>query len=266
MSGLKVVDPAAQAEFTRRVRILFPRSHQWEEHYVEHEMAHVRHLLVPGLCPVEGARALEFGCNIGATAVVLAHLGAQVTAADVEPEFLELAELNARRYGLSGRIRFEHIVPGGRLPLLDGSVGVITCNSVLEYVPHTQLRAALRELDRVLEPAGRLLVFGTSNRLWPREMHSRRWLTNYLPRWLDSRLRAPIQRGVWPWQLRLAFPSYRDVLAGEGSAAYLRAKRRMGLRGPKRVALELLSGVMGMTGLSPGLLAPNITLLLEKPR
>jgi 2-polyprenyl-3-methyl-5-hydroxy-6-metoxy-1,4-benzoquinol methylase len=266
MSSLQIVDPVAEAEFTRRLRILFPRSHQWEERYVEHEMAHVRHLLVPGLCPVEGARVLEFGCNIGATAVVLAHLGAQVTAVDIDGDLLEIAALNARRYGLGERIHFERLVSGGRLPLLDDAVSVITCNSVLEYVPHAQLRAVLRELDRVLEPGGRLLVFGTSNRLWPREVHSQRWLTNYLPRWLDSWLGARIQRGVWPWQLRRGFPCYRDVLAGDGSTAYLRAKRRMGLRGPKRVALEVLSGVMGTTGLSAGLLAPNITLLLEKPR
>ena len=266
MRALQVVDPAAEAEFALRVRVRFPRSHEWEEAYVEHEMAHVRHLLGPGLCPVEGTRVLEFGCNVGATAVVLAHLGADVTAVDVDDDILEIAALNARRYGFGERIHFQRLVGRERLPFPDGTLGVIICNSVLEYVSHSDLRAVLRELDRVLGPGGRLLVCGTSNRLWPRELHSRSWFTNYLPRRLDRWIGMPAHRGVWPWELLREFPGYRDVLAGSGSAAYRRAKGQMGLRGPKRIALEVLSRIAPVTGLSPGLLAPTITLLLEKPQ
>lgn len=49
-----------------------------------------------------------------------------------------------------------------------------SCNSVLEYVQLRHLADLLLEIDRVLAPGGVLLVLGTSNRLWPREVHSGR--------------------------------------------------------------------------------------------
>jgi 2-polyprenyl-3-methyl-5-hydroxy-6-metoxy-1,4-benzoquinol methylase len=49
----------------------------------------------------EGRSGLELGCNVGATATVLALMGARVTAVDIKEEFCALAALNASRYGVT---------------------------------------------------------------------------------------------------------------------------------------------------------------------
>ena len=55
-----------------------------------------------------------------------------------------------------------------------------------------------RELNRVLKPDGLLLVFGTSNRLSPVEMHSGESFNNYIPRRFDQVLGRQRERGVSP--------------------------------------------------------------------
>ena len=262
---LEVVDAGADDRFRLWVRELFPDSHEWEERYVEHEISHVGPMLTAGLFDLEGASVLEFGCHTGATAIVLAHHGAEVTAVDVNSGLLELAALNAQRYGVSSLIQFRLLTAGQRLPFADAVFGAITCNSVLEYVARPHLTVVLDELDRVLRPGGFLLVFGTSNALWPIEVHSRRWLVNYVPVVLDRWLPRPIQRGVSPWRLRRRFASYRNVMLREGAAAYISAKRAMGLRGWKVAALRIITVLGRPLGVTPGILTPSMTLLLRKP-
>src|ERR1700761_2427104 len=92
-------DAAADQQFQLAVREQHPKSYEFEARYVDHEMAHVGHLFASGVCPVQGKEVLEFGCNIGATSIVLAHYGAQVTAVDINPTSLEIARLNTKRYG-----------------------------------------------------------------------------------------------------------------------------------------------------------------------
>ena len=187
-------------------------------------MAHFAHVLRAGLCPTAGSTVLEFGCNIGATSIILAHAGAAVVACDVSSEYLALAQLNARRYGVLDAVRLLRIAGTGALPFKDGAFDLIVCNSVLEYLPPTELPHALRELDRVLAVGGYMIVWGTSNRLWPVEAHSRRWFANYVPRAVDRFLRRPLQRGIWPWEIQRALGSYDDVLHQVAPAQYLRAR------------------------------------------
>ena len=117
---------------------------------------------------------LEFGCNIGASSIVMAHLGRPscIVACDISDTLLTLARLNAARYGVSDAIQFVRLQEDARLPFGDSTFDVITCNSVLEYVKPAHLPYIQSELDRVLRPGGHVVVFGTSNRLWPIE-HTR---------------------------------------------------------------------------------------------
>lgn len=50
---------------------------------------------------LEGLRALDLGCGLGALGVSAASQGANVVCADIAPEALELAQLNARKNQLS---------------------------------------------------------------------------------------------------------------------------------------------------------------------
>lgn len=262
----RVCDAVADQQFQRKVWQQYPQSYEFESRYVEHEMSHIGHLFASGLCPVAGREVLEFGCNIGATSIVLEHYGAEVTAVDVSAESIELARLNARRYGMANRIRFRLLHPGQRLPFASSSFDVITCNSVLEYVRPELLMQVQRELDRVLRPGGLLLVFGTSNRLSPVEPHSGKWLVNYLPRFFDRLIGKSMERGVSPWRIRNGFGAeYEDLFSGrEGTEQYLELKQGMGLNGWRLRVLRSAAPILAASGLSPGLLLPYATALLRK--
>jgi SAM-dependent methyltransferase len=258
-------DTAADHEFQTAVREQFPDSFEFEARYVEHEMAHIGQLFATGVCPVEGRGVLEFGCNIGATSIVLAHYGAQVTAVDVHPAYLELARLNTKRYGSSG-IQFHLLREGERLPFAEATFDVVTCNSVLEYVRPDLLAGVQRELNRVLRPGGLLLVWGTSNRLSPVEMHSKEWFNNYIPRRFDRVLGRERARGVSPWKLRQGFgPRYDNLLSGlTGTRHYIELKRRMGWSGWKFRLLRSLGTLFAVSPVSLALVMPYATVLLYK--
>lgn len=260
-----VSDTAADRQFQRAIRAQYPESYEFEARYVEHELSHIGQMFAASLCPVEGMQVLEFGCNIGATSIVLAHYGARVTAVDINPACLETSRLNARRYGITA-IRFELAHEGLPLPFADKTFQMVTCNSVLEYVRPELLAGVQRELGRVLKPGGLMLVFGTSNRLWPVEAHSGELFNNYIPRRFDELSGRQRERGVWPWKLRCGFgPRYDNVFSGwAGAQRYIQVKRMMGLTGPK---LKLLSAVGQFAAISPislPLLMPFATVLLRK--
>ncbi|MFO7177358.1 MAG: TIGR04290 family methyltransferase [Pseudomonadota bacterium] len=55
---------------------------------------------------LSGATVLDIGCNAGFYSLELAKRGAEVTAIDVDPHYLEQARWAAERYGLARSIRF----------------------------------------------------------------------------------------------------------------------------------------------------------------
>jgi SAM-dependent methyltransferase len=185
-----------------------------------------------------------------------------VSAADVGPRVVELARLNAQRYQ-ADNIEFKLLTRGEKLPYEPG-FDLITCNSVLEYVLPEELPQVMQELDRVLKPGGLLLVLGTSNRLSPREVHSRRWLSNYLPRPVD-RLLGFRQRGIFPWAVRGQLAGYRDVVAADRGEKYFDLRKRLGDPAAKLTALYALAKLGSVFGLSAGEVTPSFLQVLQKP-
>lgn len=262
----KIRNSEARDQFRATARRLgLDPDNLWVGGYVDYEWHHGRHVLDTAGIKVPDAKVLEFGCNFGATSIMLATLGARVTGVDVNSDHVELARLNAASYGLESRIEVLHVPDTTRLPFADEQFDLVTCNSVLEYVPHAILKTVQREIDRVLKRGGNILVGGSSNRLWPREIHSRRWLVNYLPRCVDSLLSTDFQRGVFPWQVRFGFgPQYRDAGLADGGVSYLEARRRMGVTKRRRMLLSAAIAVLYPLRISVGLLTPSISLQLRK--
>jgi len=261
----RVVDADADGRFRELARALsLDPAARFVGGYVDWEWGHVRHVFDGLVEPVRGRAVLEIGCNLGATAIVLAALGADVTAVDPNVRYLELAQANAARHGVAGRITFLHVTDSTHLPFDRGRFDWVSCNSVLEYVPPEVLPGVLRELDRVLRPGGIAAVVGTSNRLWPRENHSRRWFVNYLPRWVDHLSGRRWARGVGVWQIRRELHAYDDLTRARGGRLYVALKARMGVRGRKLLVLDAASRVLGALGISPGALAPTTSLVLRK--
>jgi SAM-dependent methyltransferase len=265
----RIVDPVADARFREIAREVSKNPDDvWFGKYVEYEWEHGRHIFETLPEPLEGRKVLEFGHNMGATSIVLAHLGAAVTAVEVSPRLHEVAKVNAARYGVGDRIRFVlNDKTPSVLPFPDAAFDVISCNSVLEYVDHPILPAVLRELHRVLKPGGLVVITATASRFSPREVHSGRWLVNYLPRWVDRIVaKGPIQRGLWPWELRWGFGGgYRNLDVQDRGRAYVEARRRIGASKGKCLVASVLGRILSPFGLTVGLVARNISMTLRKP-
>jgi 2-polyprenyl-3-methyl-5-hydroxy-6-metoxy-1,4-benzoquinol methylase len=210
---------------------------------------------------IQGKLGLEFGCNVGASAILLSRLGARVTAVDADRRYVRIAELNARRYGETA-IQFKWIPAGTTLPYSANSFDFVTCASVLEYVSPQHLSLVIKEIDRLLIPGGILLVLGTRNRLAPREVHSRRWLSNYIPiRW-DRRL-GHRQRGIFPWQITRNLRDYVDLVKND-KEKYFSARKKAGDGRAKIGSLRIMAATARLLGLSCGAVTPSFFLALRK--
>lgn len=98
---------------------------------------------------VSGPRILEVGVGTGAVAAPLAEMaGVPVLGLDVSPAMLALA-----RDRLAGRVA---IGDAERLPVATGSVDGVVAVWLLQLVP--DIGTVLREIARVLRPAGRAVV------------------------------------------------------------------------------------------------------------
>lgn len=99
---------------------------------------------------------VDIGCGFGSLAVYFAHLGAAVTAIDVNSERLEVGESVARECGLD--ISWVH---GSlqELPLPSGRFDIAVLNNSLCYVvPRAERLISLVQVRRALRPGGWLLM------------------------------------------------------------------------------------------------------------
>jgi ubiquinone/menaquinone biosynthesis C-methylase UbiE len=255
ITTLEVVDETAHRQFCDlAVQNGLGLDSRFGGGYVQHELARVCHVLEE-ICPVADKHLLEFGCNIGATAIVAERLGAIVTGIDINLNMITLAHVNAARFG-ARHCSFVHVPDTRRLAFEDHSFDIVLCNSVLEYVQASHRPAVLSELDRVLRPTGLLVFHGTSNRLWPREVHSRSFLGNWVPIWLAPGTR----RGVNPFGVRRAFAAYEDRLLGNRKA-FVSIKTKQGM---PRVTANVLSTAAAAMHVSAGMLLPSFILVLRK--
>jgi SAM-dependent methyltransferase len=253
-------DPDRQRAFADAARAAgLDPADRWVGGYVDYEWDHLRALLeVYGVRP-EGLAALEFGCNMGASGVVLARLGAEVTGVDVDLAHVRIAQANIALHGVEERARAIHVADTRAMPFADGAFDLAIANSVLEYVAPDQLAEVMAEIHRVLRPGATLLICGTASRLAPREVHSRRWLVNYLPRTLDPLFGRALQRGLSPRHLARALRGRFEVRQG---ARWIAARRR--LHGRASVPVTLVDRLGRMLGVAPGWLGPHIELVLRR--
>lgn len=126
-------------------------------------------------------RLLDFGSGPGCSATAIARdLGARVTGVEPSLGIKPVAELWPQAYDVQEKIDFHFISDTLNLPFEDATYDYVLTSSSLEYMPGDRGRY-IREMVRVLKPGGRLIVAGTSNAAWPREVHSGTWLLNWMP-------------------------------------------------------------------------------------
>ncbi len=249
------------AETARRLGL--DPDNRWVGGYVDCQWKCLPPILSAYRLDIRGKRLLEFGSNVGASSVVLAGLGAHVDAVDIRADLVTLARANARFHGVD--VIFHH-TEKTRLPFASSSFDFVLCNSVLEYVDAGDLAEVILELNRVLASGGHILITGTSNRLWPQEVHSRRWLTHWLPSRIEALLRRnACERGVNPFSLLKNFGHQYDVVdVDDNGYSWLAARAAIRRRAVAPFHYRALAALARTFRIAPGCLAPNISMLLKK--
>jgi ubiquinone/menaquinone biosynthesis C-methylase UbiE len=128
-------------------------------------------LIRPGAFDVRGCkRILDAGCGNGRySRFLLRHADADalITSFDLSPHMLRRAQARLRSP------RISHAVADlTRLPYADAAFDAVVCGWVLEHLPDPRL--GLRELARVLQRGGKLLLLSTEDTLTG-AMCSRLW-------------------------------------------------------------------------------------------
>ena len=101
---------------------------------------------------------LDLGCGSGEEIVPLRQRGARVIGIDISPHLIAVAEERLRKYGVDAELR---VASAYETQLLDGSVDVVFCMSLLH---HLQLDRIKSEIIRILKPDG-LFIFKEPIRL-----------------------------------------------------------------------------------------------------
>jgi SAM-dependent methyltransferase len=101
-----------------------------------------------------GADVLDVGTGPGLAALAMARRGAQVTGIDKSPEQIDAAQRRALARGLVPQTEFL-VRSAENTELAAGSFDLVTASQCWHWFDHD---AALREADRVLRPAGLLVV------------------------------------------------------------------------------------------------------------
>jgi SAM-dependent methyltransferase len=168
---------------------------------------------------------LDVGCSTGAGAVAMALSPILapdvVVGVDTATLSLKAARVRARGHGLAPpRVSFRGCRAGCPLPFADDSFDLVVCVSVLEFMPTaSQRRELVEEMKRVVRPGGHFFL-ATPSPLRLREMHSRRWLGNFVRRdgypWATP-----------PWEIERLVSDFHPLPVGRWVAA--RALQRVGL-------------------------------------
>lgn len=123
-----------------------------EDNFVEYSRHTSTHIgLVDFFGDLQGQKVLEFGCGTGQMAVRLAKSGADVTAFDLSPASIEIAQKRVEINGLIGQVQL--VVSSGEfLPFSSESFDLIFGKAILH---HMDANLGKTDLHRVLKPGGK---------------------------------------------------------------------------------------------------------------
>ena len=161
--GLDLVDELLRSEHSpyleARLRIAlepFPERHEW--------------------------RALDFGCGLGGSSVVLARLGlTRIVGLDLVNDYASLWRRRLAENGFAGVGTFVQSGAGMRFPFRPGTFDFVLLNGVLEHMLPEERRDLLRAILELVRPGGRVLVAETPNRWFPRNSHTKLWFSEWIP-------------------------------------------------------------------------------------
>jgi ubiquinone/menaquinone biosynthesis C-methylase UbiE len=158
---------------------------------------------------------LDVGCGQGIDLAEFGLQGAQVTGLDLTPRHVELARGHLASLEIGGEVV---LGDAESLPFPDASFDRVTSNGVLHHTP--DIRAALREIHRVLRPGGdaRILVYNRNSlHYWLQQVlylglvSGELWRTRSMEQILSAGVERtsigarPLVRVYSRWQMRRLF-------------------------------------------------------------
>ncbi len=150
------VDPAEVAKFDALAHRFWDEAGEFKP---LHRLNPLRAAYVAARSPLAGRRVLDVGCGGGLLAEALCRQGATVTAVDMAPSMIEVAQLHAAEAGLAIDYRVQDA--GQLLANPAERFDVVCCMEMLEHVPDPA--AVLAMLAGLVKPGGDLFV-STINR------------------------------------------------------------------------------------------------------
>jgi len=221
-----VADSPAYKDFVDLVRKVYPWRFEklsptvLERDYLRIVDHHLEHLAPRVAHHLDGntRRALDFGCGSGGSAIALALVYPNITftGTDIDPLEVQMARDRAKLYGVSERCEFHCVSAGETLPFEPASFDFCLCSSVLEYAVEPGIRKfCIQEMARLVRPGGSLFC-SVPNRLYPFEIHTRKWGWNYFPKMLKAHTvdctAWEVKRLARPWVLNLHRTSWIELL------------------------------------------------------
>lgn len=122
------------------------------------EQARLKQSLAKHLGKLEGLRVLDYGCGTGNLTKALVSLGATVTAADISPEMIGIAQSNLQKEIQAGRVRI--CLLGNDLSPL-GTFDCVVMYSVLHHLYDPI--DGLSKLAAHVSPTGTILIEHEAN-------------------------------------------------------------------------------------------------------
>ena len=148
-----------------------------------------------------GKTLLEIGCGLGIELGRLGELGFDVTGLDLAPNAVELANVNLKRKGVTGRA----VVGNAEsLQFDDAAFDAVYSSGVLQHTP--DMDRAIAEIRRVLKPGGRILIVLYHRHSWFYLLHR---LSGQNIEFDDED--APIINAYTKSELRRLFSAFEDV-------------------------------------------------------
>jgi arsenite methyltransferase len=148
---------------------IFPTGRAWAQElgYPEPELSRVPDATAESFAGVAnhwtlgsiepGSLVLDLGCGAGTDLLIAAQMtgpDGRVIGVDMTASMLEQARASAQAMGLQNVEFHESLIEA--LPIEDASVDVVISNGVIDLVPDKD--AVFDEIDRVLQPGGRLQI------------------------------------------------------------------------------------------------------------
>ena len=118
-------------------------------------------------------KVIDFGCGTGALSLRAARKGALVTAIDINPHMLEIAQRRAVQEHLTGSVKFREMGVAELGTEASGTYDVAMSGLTFSELSEDELRFTLAQTSRLLKAQGQLLVADEvrPTRVWARTVN-----------------------------------------------------------------------------------------------